>query len=98
MPDPPSVPPVGSAAWLDAALRSDSAPTASAGTITFEGKLLRVTGARLPLGDATLAVEHAEVELGAGLPLGPLPLSARLVSLRRDHDGCGPRRDRSRER
>ena len=82
MPEPTSVPPIGSAAWLDAALRDRLGPSASAGTITFEGKRLLVAGARLPVGSATLAVEHAEVELGAGLPLGPLPLSARLVSLR----------------
>ncbi|APR81204.1 Hypothetical protein A7982_06551 [Minicystis rosea] len=82
MSDKPSAPPIGSAAWLEAALRDRLGPTAKAGTISFEGKLLRIAGARLPYGGATLAVEQLEVELGAGLPLGPLPISARLVSLR----------------
>ncbi|MFT3776358.1 MAG: hypothetical protein QM820_64260 [Minicystis sp.] len=78
----PSAPPIGSAAWLDAMLREQLGPEAAAGTISFEGKRLRINGARLPFGGAVLAVEEAEVALGEGAPLGPLPISARLVSLR----------------
>jgi hypothetical protein len=80
-PDHPE-PPIGSAAWIDAMLRARLGPGATTGAITFEGRILRIEGARLPLGPLRLDVERADVELGAGLPLGELPLAARLVSLR----------------
>jgi hypothetical protein len=69
-------------ASIDEALRARLGPGATAGAIVFEGRMVRLTGARLPLGPARLDVAEAEIELGAGLPLGDLPLSARLVALR----------------
>ena len=75
-------PPLGSAAWIEAALRERLGPAATLGELVFEGRALHVRGARLPLGAAILAVDHAEIELGAGAPLGPYPIAARLVSLR----------------
>lgn len=75
-------PRLGSAAWIEAALRERLGPAATLGELVFEGRALHVRGARLPLGAAILAVDHAEIELGAGAPLGPYPIAARLVSLR----------------
>jgi hypothetical protein len=82
MPDPESAPPLGSAAWLEALLRARLGPGAVLGELAFAGKLLVLRGARVPIGAASVVVERAEIELGRGLSLAPLPLSARLVSLR----------------
>jgi autotransporter translocation and assembly factor TamB len=68
--------------WIDDALRARLGPDATAGAIAFEGRTLRLAGARIPLGAARIEVAEAEVELGAGLPLGALPVSARLVAVR----------------
>lgn len=75
-------PPIGSAAWIDAELRARLGEGATIGEIAFEGKRCVVTGARAPIGGAVVAIDRAEIELGAGAPIGSLPLSARLVSLR----------------
>ncbi len=72
-------------AGLEAHLREQLGPDAVLGELVFDGRIVHLRGARVPLGDATRAtivIEQATAELGAGLPLGPLPLAARLVSLR----------------
>lgn len=78
----PEAPPIGSAAWLEGALRDRLGPGAVLGEITFAGRFLRVTGARAPLGRAVVSIEYAEIELGKGASLSPVPLAARLTSLR----------------
>jgi hypothetical protein len=80
--DPQTPGPAGTPEWLDAFVRERFGAGATLGAITFEGRLLRIEGARLPIGSITVAIARADVELGAGLPLGPLPLAARLASLR----------------
>jgi hypothetical protein len=79
MPDDPAV---GSVAWIEAQLRARFGPDAALGAIVFEGRRVRVEGARLPLGTAQLVLDEVVVDLGAGLPLGNLPLSAALIRLR----------------
>lgn len=74
--------PLGSLAWIEAQLRARFGLGAELGALVFEGRLLRVEGAKIPLGGALLEVDSAVIELGAGLRLDPLPLAARLVSLR----------------
>jgi hypothetical protein len=66
-------------------MRERLGPAAVLGEIAFEGRLAHLRGARAPLSGlsgATLAIEQATVELGAGAALGPLPLAARLVTIR----------------
>src|SRR6185312_8627501 len=76
----PAPPAIGSPAWIEAALKARLGPRARLGAIVFEGRLLHLRDASLPLGTgAVLHVSHAIVELGAGLPLGDLPLSLRLA-------------------
>jgi hypothetical protein len=79
--DTPNLP--GSPAWLEDLVRSRLGPGASLGTFGFEGRLLRIEGATLPLGRGnSIHVARADVELGAGLQIGDLPLSVRLAALR----------------
>ncbi len=74
--------PPGSAAWFEGLLRDRLGPGASLGAITFEGRFLRIEGGRVPLGaSGELLIARVEIELGAGLPLGGLPLAARLSAL-----------------
>lgn len=82
---------VGSPEWIDARLREQLGPEAAAGTLTFEGALLRVEGARLPLGALRFEVRSAAIELGAGAPIADFPLRARLVSLHGELHGPGAR-------
>lgn len=73
----------GTAAWFEGLLRDRLGPGAALGAITFEGRLLRIDGVRVPLGAAAeLVLDRVAIELGAGLPLGGLPLHARLVGVR----------------
>jgi hypothetical protein len=74
--------PLGSLAWIEAELRERFGAGAVLGALVFEGRRLRVEGAKIPIGAALLEVDVAVFELGAGLRLDPLPLAARLVSLR----------------
>ncbi len=72
----------GSVAWMEGLLRERLGPGAVLGAVRFAGRMLEILGVRLPLGrGAALHLEHVVIELGAGLPLGELPLSARLVVL-----------------
>src|SRR5271169_2321587 len=81
-PKPPAEGSPGTVAWMEGLLRARLGAEAVLGAITFAGRMLRLEGACLPLGPgAALQVDHAVIELGAGLPLGELPLSARLVAL-----------------
>jgi hypothetical protein len=73
--------PFGSAAWIDAELRARLGEGATIGDVAFEGRVATITGARFAIGEATIEVERAEIELGAGGPIGSLPIAARLVSL-----------------
>jgi hypothetical protein len=77
----------GTPAWIEAQLQSRLGPDARLGALSFEGRLVHLRDASLPLGrDASLRIAHAVVELGAGLPLGNLPLSVRVVGLRCEVD------------
>src|SRR6185312_2278414 len=68
---------------LEGLLQAELGPRATLGSMAFEGRLVRIEGARIPLGrHASVAIAGAVLELGAGAPLGALPLSLRLLSLR----------------